>query len=415
MKQDQTTLAAIALVRSLQSLHFYHSETSYESSSDNYSRLRNIEYPSLQHGGEDYIDRLGDLNLLGSVEDLDEVQPDGDIEFANTTESQEEGDPYHDIPKKRRGSLATISSTPSQRASIHTVGGDHDDEVEDIPRDFPSKHQVGRTDESMMVGPVIQKSFTHGLGTDYTLFIKMSLHPLSLSTYLSGESVGAEEQITNLHCFHTAPSVQLLLRLLDGIEYIHTQGIVHRDLKPANVFLSISENRMPSLTGFVEASACPECVAIMKDENEGKAIYVTPCIGDFGLIAELKHSGKPSTNLSGPGRRTSNSPIYEPSPLATIAPKPVGTQFYRPPYMPSKEPIICEKLDVFSLGVIAFELVWKFTTKSERAIVLGNLNKGQLPVDWLHPFRDGIEGMTCSDRDSRWDTKMVRKWLTDML
>lgn len=393
----------------------YCSETTYESSSDSYSRSRNEKILSVQHNGEDYIDRLGDLNLVGGIEEFDDLQSNGGIEFVDTTRSHDEGNSSHNASRRRGGSLITMSSTPSQRVTKTSVGEDYDDEIEDISRDFPSDQQAATTDDSMMVGPVIRQSFTPHLDTDYTLFIKMSLHPLSLSNYLSGEPPRAEEQVTNRHCFHTAPSVRILLRLLDGIEYIHTQGIVHRDLKPANVFLSISENQMPSLTGFVEVSACHDCAATAKDESEEKAVYVTPCIGDFGLIAELKEVGKPSTKPSGPGRRCSSTPMYEPSPLAAIAPKPVGTQFYRPPHMPTEEPIICEKLDVFSLGVMAFELVWKFTTQSERANVLGSLNRGQLPKDWWHPLRDGIEGMTRSDRDSRWDTKMVRKWLTDML
>lgn len=39
---------------------------------------------------------------------------------------------------------------------------------------------------------------------------------------------------------------------------------------------------------------------------------------------------------------------------------PVGTEFYRPPVCSG---LANEKLDVFALGVIAFELLWRFETR----------------------------------------------------
>ena len=176
---------------------------------------------------------------------------------------------------------------------------------------------------------------------------------------------------------------------------------MHRDLKPANIFLSVHEGRSPSLTGSVNIRSCSECPKSSGVED----IYITPCIGDFGLIAEIKDESV-----------TSDQATFKPSPLATLAPKPVGTQFYRPSVMPKTEPYICEKLDVFSLGVIAFELVNKFTTGFERVDLLGKLNRGNIPA-WFenHQFSRGVQGMTRLDRDQRWSCKQAREWLEELL
>src|SRR6202035_162676 len=37
-------------------------------------------------------------------------------------------------------------------------------------------------------------------------------------------------------------AVQLALRILDALEYIHSRGVVHRDLKPENVMVDANDN-----------------------------------------------------------------------------------------------------------------------------------------------------------------------------
>src|SRR6266852_7592435 len=44
------------------------------------------------------------------------------------------------------------------------------------------------------------------------------------------------------HKLPTERAVQLALRILDALEYIHSRGVVHRDLKPENVMVDKSDN-----------------------------------------------------------------------------------------------------------------------------------------------------------------------------
>jgi translation initiation factor 2-alpha kinase 3 len=291
---------------------------------------------------------------------------------------------------------------------MHSVG--EEDDIEDIPRE--------------VFGPESTAGFSHGQsqstlppmqepGTDVTLFIKMSLHPTTLSNYLFPvEPVpGIQPDLTRMthmrHCFHEDTSIGILLALLDGVEYLHSQSIIHRDLKPANIFLSVHYDKPPALNGCIEITACSRCADNHNSPSNGKGkakspgeerrkVYITPCIGDFGLIAKVE------------------SGVVE-TPLASLHSKPVGTRLYRPDSLPKTEPVICPKLDVYSLSVIALELLYKFGTASERNIVLNRFKNGTLPPDFeTDEIAEGIMAMSMENRDDRWGTSEVRAWLQEL-
>ncbi|KAF4223468.1 hypothetical protein CNMCM8980_002165 [Aspergillus fumigatiaffinis] len=294
-----------------------------------------------------------------------------------STSAESESDAHHH--SRRRYSHATSSSRLSKNSLARSL--EDDEEVESIPRDFnfASHGQLstfGGTDDDI---------FTDGLSYDASklqiqrrrqngsqlpavvLHIQMSLHPISLNAYLSPHSLGHAEHThasSRRHCFHLIPSLRLMLRIISGVEYLHTKGIIHRDLKPANIFLSPSDNR--------KLDGCPSCMT-----NYGSTPdYCHPRIGDFGLVADVSHLNDYPT------------PSFEEGPKLERV---VGTEFYRPPLSTNGEKhskgmfqtenyqfsyMIDETLDVYALGVILFELLYRLNTKMERQMVLTDLTKG---------------------------------------
>ena len=234
---------------------------------------------------------------------------------------------------------------------------------------------------------------------DAILFIKMDLYPMTLEDFLWADRNGKSKETSLKHCFHTPAAVHILSATLDGVEYIHSQGMVHRDLKPGNILLSVHNGSKYSSAGSIDLSNCSEC----GNSPGGQHTFITPHIGDFGLVAEIR---KP---VGDSPRTPEGEHIFEPTELARLAP--AGSKFYLP-----KAPIdvICPKLDVYSMGVVSFELLYKFGTKTERLIVLESLKQGVLPYDFEnHVMAPGIMAMICANRDDRWDCAATRKWLED--
>ncbi|KAL1634898.1 hypothetical protein SLS56_001979 [Neofusicoccum ribis] len=308
----------------------------------------------------------------------------------------------HKQARKRRESHTTLSSSVSKKSFVHSTDGELDEEVEMIPRDFSNLTRSGPREDSFDMNIVFEDDYDARQhhrpdvrtprSSDLTqiglaLHIQMALYPMTLAEYLKVEPdyVRAELDGTShgetvyRHCFHVKPSLQVLLAILDGVQYLHAHNMVHRDLKPANIFLSPCEQAYRHKS-HVHIGVCKECAKA----GQCKDLQLGVRIGDFGLVTELTH--------------LENSQHHGPE-------KAVGTEFYRPP-VPAGQPT--EKLDVFSLGVIAFELLWKFDTKSERIHTLSELKLGRLPSLFILKMEgygtrlsELIKGMLHSDEHNR--------------
>ena len=199
------------------------------------------------------------------------------------------------------------------------------------------------------------------------LHIQMSLPPLNLATYLSPPVTESLElppvaHAQQRHCYHLLPSLRLFLAVLSGVQYLHAIGIAHRDLKPANIFLS--ESPTPRI-GFFDTT-CPSC------PQRRNTRYLNARIGDFGLVANLVEE------ISSSNRSMA------------------GTELYRPPKSPKNADTTennHEKLDVYALGVLLFELLWKFDTKMERHVLVNDLkHNAKLPADFSDQLNDAGTG-----------------------
>lgn len=134
---------------------------------------------------------------------------------------------------------------------------------------------------------------------------------------------------------------RLFRQILEAVSYIHSSGFIHRDLKPTNIFIDKSNNVK---------------------------------VGDFGLA---KNSRLYSMILN------NNQVAQTTNDLSTV----VGTFFYTANEVASGD--YNEKVDMYSLGIIFFEMCYKLGTGMERAMALNNLRleNVQFPSNFLTASR----------------------------
>ncbi|XP_067098749.1 eIF-2-alpha kinase GCN2 isoform X2 [Osmerus mordax] len=143
---------------------------------------------------------------------------------------------------------------------------------------------------------------------------------------------------------------RLFREILDGLAYIHQQGMIHRDLKPVNLFLDSQDHVK---------------------------------IGDFGLATDLPTNvaaGKLEQEEGG------STLMMKPDPTGNMTGM-VGTALYvSPEVQGNTKATYNQKVDLFSLGIILFEMSYRpMTTSSERISVLSLLRTEaiQFPEDFV--------------------------------
>ncbi|KAK6413114.1 hypothetical protein LTR95_017896, partial [Oleoguttula sp. CCFEE 5521] len=283
-----------------------------------------------------------------------------------------------------QGSQAVTRSARQTNSSDETEG------TESISRDISAYSELSGT------GGLAQRIS----GPCLALHIQMALYPINLAAFLTPPAQALQNLLS--HCFHVRPSVRILLAILDGVDYLHRHNVVHRDLKPGNVFLEACTDTYAD--GSVDLFDCPRCIHTSDTTAVGGAkqqhtatgaglgspvgdITMAPNadpsivedeaaairrlrirIGDFGL-ATLRTSGATSTNAFD-----------------------IGTALYQPFAVPHPH---SPQLDIYALGIIAFELVWPFATRMERHATLSAVKVGTFPHDFDAQIGDGGNMRNC--------------------
>ncbi|KAH8417329.1 hypothetical protein KR222_008871 [Zaprionus bogoriensis] len=197
------------------------------------------------------------------------------------------------------------------------------------------------------------------------LYIQMQLcRKESLRDWLRDNRT--ETRVTHIaHIFH---------QIVDAVDYVHFKGLIHRDLKPSNIFFS----------------------------QDGQIK-----IGDFGLVtdpADISNAGNDCGDHAG-------------LPSSVRHTQQVGTHLYMSPEQ-LRGQHYDYKVDIYSLGLIFFELHVYFSTEMERIKTLRALREGHYPADFVSQYPEQYEllqQMLSTQPAQRPQTKQLKKQLHSIL
>ncbi|XP_023474526.2 eukaryotic translation initiation factor 2-alpha kinase 3 isoform X2 [Equus przewalskii] len=113
--------------------------------------------------------------------------------------------------------------------------------------------------------------------------------------------------------------LHIFLQIAEAVEFLHSKGLMHRDLKPSNIFFTMDDVVKIGDFGLVTAM----------DQDEEEQMVLTP------MPAYARHTGQVGTKLY-------------------MSPEQIHGNNYS------------HKVDIFSLGLILFELLYPFGTQMER-------------------------------------------------
>eukprot|EP00066_Takifugu_rubripes_P009668 XP_003976848.1 PREDICTED: eukaryotic translation initiation factor 2-alpha kinase 3 [Takifugu rubripes] len=159
------------------------------------------------------------------------------------------------------------------------------------------------------------------------LYIQMQLcRKENLKDWMSQRSL--PEQREHNQC------LDIFLQIAEAVDFLHSKGLMHRDLKPSNIFFTMDD--------------------VVK-------------VGDFGLVTAMDQE----EDDDGPTALT-------PAPLLTRHTGQVGTKLYMSPEQLSGNSY-SHKVDIYSLGLILFELLCPFRTQMERVRTLTEVRALRFP------------------------------------
>ncbi|KAI9217821.1 hypothetical protein BC828DRAFT_417807 [Blastocladiella britannica] len=162
---------------------------------------------------------------------------------------------------------------------------------------------------------------------------------------------------------------RLLRQIVEGLVHIHATSIIHRDLKPKNIFLDgdtnvkIGDFGLATTFFFTSAHLDPSVSA-----SASTASMVAPTAKPIAVPA-IYGRGMGESGIAGSAS----------VPVDRSLTGDIGTALYTAPEVRSSSQKYNQKVDMYSLGIIFFELVHPpFTTGMERFMLLRDLRSPEI-------------------------------------
>ncbi|KAH9994612.1 hypothetical protein BJV77DRAFT_1059858 [Russula vinacea] len=240
--------------------------------------------------------------------------------------------------------LGSGSRSTTSFPSIHFTGSGSGGSDGDIDGDETEADDLGEMFEAPRDGSVVINT-SHALHSDgWLLYFNMDMTLTIMQEFVERQTL--RERIAE--GLSEDEAWRLFQQVVDALVHMSSLGILHRDIKLTNIFIGATEY-------FYGKGDCK--------------------VGDFGLAtSSLAAAVEPSEVVSHAITADAEMTLE------------VGTKLYIAPEVqsPKKGPRNHTKADLYSLGVVFFEMNYFFSTGAERIAVIEDLRKKDIvfPVDW---------------------------------
>ena len=142
-------------------------------------------------------------------------------------------------------------------------------------------------------------------------------------------------------------------QVLEGLAHIHAQGIAHRDLKPGNIFVGVGGQLKIGDFGLAKFDVGGGAAGGVDDRSAADAEEAE------AEVEKVQENGKNETAADATGL--------------------VGTFLYTAPEVDAGLANPSSKVDLYSAGVVFYEMLRRFSTGMERAVELNDLRTKIVP------------------------------------
>jgi serine/threonine protein kinase len=283
---------------------------------------------------------IEEVSYEEDIEDENEMSCNSDPGYSAFLRSSD--DPMSACEAKTIGRKKTISMSSTKSQSDSAIEYNHCFEVEKYQKPVIPEINVTNFDGNRC--PFACNSF------GAVLYIQMELCGKNLKTWLrerndqiianykkSYQTVSSSDDM--LSYIDSKMSLNIFRMVLKGVEFIHSQHLIHRDLKPQNILFSIDETKVK--------------------------------IGDFGLAT--LHNSIDNEEISLHNYKQSKCTKAE----AHNHTGGIGTSIYAAPEQKAGKNYD-NRADLYSLGIILFELFYPLSTDMEKNKCVTDITKNRI-------------------------------------
>ena len=255
----------------------------------------------------------------------------------------------------------------------------------------------------------IQMELCNETLTDY---IKKKVNTISLANTNSTNNTN-KDSISKIDLNYT---IKLFEKIVNSVQWIHERNLIHRDIKPSNIFLTESTIKLGDL------GLATNLISNLNLNQTNSKSTTTTKIPSLSSPLNLIHLGSTSISNIQPNNNFNindfsnilnlNSSQFHTKNIGTIqyaAPEQISSNYYD------------YKVDIYSLGLVLFEMIYPMTTLMEKTERLEALkSKKILPKSFsvnseMKTIGELIMNMTNTDSELRMNINEVKNYLNKNL